>query len=151
MLNIKLATVKDIPIILGYANALADITNEFETNVTADHIERIITSYDHADIYLVMMSKKPIGYIAVQDTVGILSGTVSKTIINFYINDKYRSRGLGKETLTILHEAWLEDKQTIDSIDLSVKKDNKNAKRAYKKMGFERIDNSYDELSLTLD
>ncbi len=82
--------------------------------------------------YLAKVGNDYIGYIGVKPKENELF------LSKIYVKALYRGKGYGKALMNIIIETA--EKKKLASITLTVNKNNLNSIRAYKKMGFKRID-----------
>lgn len=89
-------------------------------------------------IYLIGPPSAPVGYMAIAFSYSIAQGGITAAIDEFFIRDRVRGRGMGREALRQVIKTLAQYNVTQLTVDLSRR--NQRAQKFFAGLGFESLD-----------
>lgn len=147
MIRVRRAKLEDVEVIDNFQNGIGEHERELDSNIKPEGKIRYYTLEDIKDL---ISSEEAIIFIVENENgpIGCGSGSIQKihadwsrydkkgNIGMMYVEEKYRSQGIGKIILEKLLD-WFKEKG-IKDIRLQVYENNDIAVNAYKKAGFKK-------------
>jgi ribosomal protein S18 acetylase RimI-like enzyme len=143
-MNLKKATLEEIDPLLGL---MAQFYEHFNYPFELEKHRKVVLSFLSNEylgsIWLIQSEQKFVGYLALTYGFTFEFGGRDAFIDEFFITEKYRNEGLGRNTLLIIQNKMTE--LDLSAIHLQTEKHNQSAKKLYQNLGF--VD--FERISLT--
>ncbi|MBD2204832.1 GNAT family N-acetyltransferase [Calothrix sp. FACHB-1219] len=134
-----LASISSIETLLKLMNEFyAHEHLSFDEQAARSALKLILNNNSYGQIYLIHQDKQIIGYLVVTFGFSIEYGGRDAFIDEFYIQQKYRGQGIGKQGLQLAEQICRE--QGVQALHLEVESKNIHAQTVYKKAGFVESD-----------
>lgn len=124
-----------LPFIARY-HAFEDV--EQSDAIRRDAVRTLVTHEEFGGIWMINQNTRAIGYIALCKGFSIEFGGFDAFIDEFYIDERYRGKGVGRIVLESIPA--IAHRLGIQALHLEVAKSNTPAKRLYSSLGFEARD-----------
>ena len=146
--QIRLATISDIPAIMGLWNDLMTFHLPFNSffELRADAAEKFrvflnsnIQNTDKAHVYVAVGTNQVIGYVMglIHSTAPVFKIDQVGEIMDAFVANEYRRHNLGERLFNELKK-WFQ-KQKVDRIDVSIAVGNSISSTFWAKMGFKPL------------
>lgn len=133
-LDIRQATEKDIPLVLGFIKKLAEYEKmPHEVVATEDLLRKNLFERKMAEVILGFHQDQPVGFALFFHNFSTFLGKPGIYIEDLYVEPKFRSRGFGREMLSYL--ARLAKERECGRLEWWVLDWNKSAIGFYEKIG----------------
>ncbi len=135
MVSFRLTDSEDIEILLNFIKNFYGLSSyPFDEDKVRESVANLINNNNLGRIWIIEYDSKAIGYIILTFGYSIEYKGRDAFIDEFYIEEEYRGRGIGKETMDFIVKESLE--LEIKALHLEVEKDNERAKNLYLKYNF---------------
>ncbi len=100
-------------------------------------LQRLLHSRALGRVWLMLDGDKAIGYIVLTFNFDLEFGGLEGLVTDLFVIEKYRGRGLGKRALDVVDDYCRS--REIDTVELQVTAENKQAQAFYRRIGFEQL------------
>lgn len=138
MLNIRKIKLEDKKIYLEMVNEFYNseaVLHSVDENNFINTFSELIKSDVYTECFIIEYHDKIVGYTLVSKTYSQESGGMVLLIEEIYINEKFRSKGIGKEIFDFLKTRY----SSYSRVRLEVEISNKKAIKLYEKLGFNEL------------
>ena len=138
MVNIREIKLEDKKIYLEMVNEFYNseaVLHSVDENNFINTFNELIKSGVYTECFIIEYHDKIVGYTLVSKTYSQESGGMVLLIEEIYINEKFRSKGIGKEIFDFLKTRY----SSYSRVRLEVEISNKKAIKLYEKLGFNEL------------
>ena len=134
-IHFREATNEDIPLLTTLMQSFyQQVHYPFNAQSIRDNLEEFFDNHEMGKIWLILLENETIGYATLTYGFSFEYNGLNGTLDEMYIDDPYRGKGIGSETIDFIVE---ESKQlSLKALHLEVEKHNEPAINLYNKSGF---------------
>ena len=142
MISTRTATLKDLPILLEFEQALINFERPFDVTLKEEKISyydiKAMILSDEVEVIVAVDEKNVVGsgYARIQLAKPYLKHQNLGYLGFMYVKNSHRGKGINKLVIDALH-TWVISKKTFE-VRLDVYADNPGAIKAYEKAGFSK-------------
>jgi GNAT superfamily N-acetyltransferase len=139
-LEIKQATIEDVPVILGFINGLAEYEKLEHEVVATEEILRhtLFGPRPYAEVVIGYYQGQPVGFALFFHNFSTFLGRPGIYLEDLFVQPEYRGKGFGRQLLSYL--ARLTKERNCGRLEWSVLDWNEPAIRFYKGLGAKPMD-----------
>lgn len=136
-LEIKLATIKDIPLILQFIKELAEYEKLLHEVVVTEELlkKSLFGEKPHAEALIGYYGEEPVAFAVIFHTFSTFVGKLGLYLEDLYVKPEMRGKGFGKQLLAYL--AKLTKERNCGRLEWAVLDWNEPAIKFYKSLGAE--------------
>lgn len=131
----KLSSASDMKTLIELMSQYYEYDHlSFDEQVARSALQIILSNNLYGQIHLIYIETEIVGYLVVTFGFSLEYGGCDGFVDELYIREKYRGKGIGKQSLQFAERICRE--QGIQALHLEVERENTNAQAVYKKAGY---------------